>query len=204
MQTSVKAKEKGERKSRALPQSPSATAPSRREPLTVRIFSFVPQRKQREFSGPQKQKSAHFSSAAVQSRCREPSSGRKVSRESVTKGARGTSNQQKAAVLRLRQFSQSLKTSNSRRDFALSELIHFLFQNFCNNFKFEKFECLALSFSRLRRQLPLGGTSVCACFFSVRKGEILQNFGKYQKRFSELHRTHFCGDLMRHCGSLTS
>ena len=133
-----------------------------------------------------------------------PSSGRKVSRESVTKGARGTSNQQKAAVLRLRQFSQSLKTSNSRRDFALSELIHFLFQNFCNNFKFEKFECLAFSFSRLRRQLPLGGTSVCACFFSVRKGKILQNFGKYQKRFSESHRTHFCGDLMRHCGSLTS
>ena len=34
-----KAKEKGERESRALLQSPSAPAPSRREPMTVRVFS---------------------------------------------------------------------------------------------------------------------------------------------------------------------
>ena len=55
----------------------------------MRFFHFVPQRKQRKFSGLQKQKSAHFSFAAAQcvTHCL---SGRKVACVSVTEGACGT------------------------------------------------------------------------------------------------------------------
>ena len=70
-----------------------------------------------------KSKNLHiFLSVAVQSRCHKPSSGRKVSRVSVTEGERGTEKRRKT-------------------------------------------ESRALSFRRLRRQLPLGGSLQFVRFF---------------------------------------
>ena len=123
-----------------------------------------------------------------------PSSGRKVSRVSVTEGACGTERRRKT-------------------------------------------ERFAFSFSRLRRQLPLGGSLWLCVFFSpCRRGifflffgafqtiphplrasrpyrkeamswcdfflcdeeQIFQHFGKYRRRFSESHKVNFCGISVHH------
>ena len=64
------------------------------------IFRLCAAKKTRIKFKVQNRKSAHFPSVAKQPRCHEPSSGRKVARESVTEGARGTEIQQKSEVFR--------------------------------------------------------------------------------------------------------
>ena len=88
-------------KSLALSFSRSATAPSRREPMTVRVFSLCRRENKDKIQGSKlKVRTFFFCGSAVRQPL--PSSGRKVSRASVTEGARETKKWQKAAVLHLR------------------------------------------------------------------------------------------------------
>ena len=76
-------------KSLALSFSRSATAPSRREPMTVRVFSLCRRENKDKIQGSKlKVRTFFFCGSAVRQPL--PSSGRKVSRTSVTEGARGT------------------------------------------------------------------------------------------------------------------
>ncbi len=107
----------------------------------------------------------------------EPSSGRKVSRVSVTEGARGTEKRQKTEGFRRLNSNPSVAYGAAPAPFAQGS--HGLMQILAlcrrekqgkisrfQNRKQRKAESCALSFSRLRRQLPLGG-SHCLCGFSL-------------------------------------
>ena len=99
--------------SRALSFSRSATAPSRREPLFVHVFSLYRRENKDKIHG-SKLKVRTFFFCGNAAFHHEPSSGRKVSRVSVTEGASGTEKQRKTASRAL-SFSRSA-TAPSRRE----------------------------------------------------------------------------------------
>ena len=133
--------------------------------MTVRVFSLCRRENKDKIQGSKlKVHTFVFCCSAV--RHYEPSSGRKVSRMSVTEGACETEKRKKAEVFR--RFN--VNPSGASRQLPLHKgaydcaCLFFLPQrkqgqkSGLQNQKRKENESRALSFSRLRRQLPLGGS----------------------------------------------